>query len=450
MYLLALVAGLLLCASDHPLHWWPLQFVALAPFWFALARRHAQQRRLWPLGLAFGCGYALPLVLSIGADLPILVAGIFNVVQWTLVAPLAGRLLARGPVLGAFGAAAVLTLVEVAIWYAVPMFGTAQCFVRPLSAAPALVAFVAYTGVAGLVFTSAALQALAVAALRGPSRGRVLLAATLLAAVVATLSGTRTARTFGPRIRVAVHGWGGTHPGNNRSLLEVYEQWFTNAATTGAALLVTPETGMWVSKDGRDALLGRFGAMAKKHGVAAALGVWHDPTRDNRIWFFDAQGELRGEYRKSHLVPWLEDYTAGDGTLVPLDLAGTQLGGMICQDDNFTDLARGYGRLGVRLMAVPTNDWPAIREFHLENSIFRALENGYAIARAASGGISALVSADGSVMRLDHVATDTPGELVMDVATGDGEVTVYARFGDWPMVVLSALLLLFGLRRERR
>ena len=101
-------------------------------------------------------------------------------------------------------------------------------------------------------------------------------------------------------------------------------------------------------------------------------------------------------------------------------------------------------------MAVPTNDWPAIREFHLENSIFRALENGYAIARAASGGISALVSADGSVMRLDHVATDTPGELVMDVATGDGEVTVYARFGDWPMVVLSALLLLFGLRRERR
>lgn len=450
MLALALVAGLLLCASDHPLHWWPLQFAALVPLWFALARRHAQQRRLWPLGLAFGCGYALPLVLVIGADPPILVAAGCNVVQWTLVAPLAGRLLARGPVLGAFGAAAVLTLAEITIWYAVPMFGTAQCFVRPLSAAPALVAFVAYTGVAGLVFASAALQALAARALSGPSRGRALLAAAAVAALVATLSGTRTARTLGPRVRVAAPGWGESHPGNTRNLLEVYEQWFADAATTGAALLVTPETGMVVGKDRRDAAIARLGGMAKKHGVAAAIGVWHDPTRDNRIWFFDAQGELRGEYRKSHLIPWLEDYVAGDGTLVPLDLAGTKLGGMICQDDNFTDLARGYGRLGVRLMAVPTNDWAAIREFHLENSIFRALENGYAIARAASGGISALVSADGSVMRKDHVATDTAGQLVMDVATGDGEVTVYARFGDWPMVVLSALLLLFGLRRERR
>jgi len=56
---------------------------------------------------------------------------------------------------------------------------------------------------------------------------------------------------------------------------------------------------------------------------------------------------------------------------------------MICQDDNFTDLARGYGRLGVPLLAVPTNDWPAIRAFHLQSSAFRAIENGYAIARAA-------------------------------------------------------------------
>ena len=449
MLVLALVAGLLLCASDHPLHWWPLQFVALVPLWVALAHRRTAGRSLWLPGLLFGLGYAGPLLVVTGADPPILVGAVSNVVQWTLIAPLAGRLLAHGSVRSALATAALVSLIEITLWYAVPMFGTAQCFVRPLSAAPSAVAFIAYTGVAGLVFVTCALQALVANALRGPARMQPLLVAAGLVAFVGSLDGLRTSRSLGPALRVVAFGWGDSHPGNNRNLLAVYDEWFASAAKLGAALLVTPETGLNVGKEQRDKIQARLGATAKQHGIAAAIGVWHGPTNDNRIWFFDPQGELRGEYRKSHLIPWLEDYTAGDGTLVPLDLAGTRLGGMICQDDNFTDLARGYGRLGVRLMVVPTNDWPAIREFHLENSIFRALENGYAIVRAASGGISALVSPLGAVLRTDHVALDTASPLTADLVTGDGEVTLYARLGDWPMVALNVLLLLSLLLRRR-
>ncbi|MBL8751724.1 MAG: apolipoprotein N-acyltransferase, partial [Planctomycetes bacterium] len=81
---------------------------------------------------------------------------------------------------------------------------------------------------------------------------------------------------------------------------------------------------------------------------------------------------------------------------------------------------------------------------------FRAIENGYAIARAATGGISALVTPRGEIVQqMDHIA-DGPGLLVGALPSGDGEPTLYARFGDLPMVGLCVLLLGLALlgRRE--
>lgn len=443
----ALVTGLLLFASDHPLRLWWLQFVAFVPFLLALASARAAAngpRATWPLGSILGLGYALPTLAVVGFAPPIVVAAAANVAQWTLLAPLAARLLTRGPTLGACAAAAIVTLVEIVVWYAVPMFGTAQCFVRPLSAAPYVVAFVAFTGVAGLVFVLVAVQALLVNALRGPRRGAALLTAAGLVVAVASLDLVRWTRPLGPEVRVAAGSWG-------EEVTQAYSAFdavVVPAMGSGAELLVTPETGMWIG-DGRQRQLDRLGALAKQHAMTLAIGVFQAETNDNRIWFIAADGTLRGEYRKTHLVPWLEDYTAGDGTLVEARVGEHALGGMICQDDNFTDVARGYGRLGVRVLAVPTNDWPAIREFHLENGLFRAIENGYAIVRGASNGISALVSPRGEVVqRLDHV-TAGGGLVTGPVPVGDGAVTLYARLGDWPMFVLSALLVAFAVLRRR-
>jgi apolipoprotein N-acyltransferase len=263
-----------------------------------------------------------------------------------------------------------------------------------------------------------------------------------------------------------VYGWGDGNPQSpdGKSFIE---RAAPRAAEAKCSLLVTPETGLWVSK--REDAQPYFGGIAERNGLSLALGVWHAPTEDNRIWFFDATGTLVDEYQKTHLVPWLEDYAAGDGALAVVPFASSKLGGMICQDDNFTDVARGYGRDGVPLLAVPTNDWPDIRVVHFENSIFRAIENGYAIARAASAGISALVSPRGEVMfAQDHVghtvfvshAAAEPQLLVDTISPeatllaanlplGDGMPTVYARFGDTPMLLLSAALVLISLRRRR-
>lgn len=458
----AAVAGLLLAASDHPLHLWWLQFVAFVPFWWGLWRQRAANRSAWAFGLTFGGTNAAATVLAAGLAPPIVVAAIASTVQWMVATGLAKRCIGRGPVRGSLAAAAMLTLVELVTQQLVPVFGTAQAFVRPLSAAPMLVAFVAFTGVGGLVFVVAALQALLVAALRGPSRWLPVATAVALLATVAMLDVQRWTRPLGETARVAVFGWGTDRPKSDdgTSFVQIAA---SMAAGSQCQLLVTPEVGMTVTD--RDHMLTFFRELAALHPLPIAIGVWHEPTQDNRIWFVDQDGALTAEYRKSHLVPFFESYATGDGAPVTVPFAGTQLGGMICQDDNFTDVARAYGRAGVPLVAVPTNDWPAIREFHLENAVFRAIENGYAVARATSGGISALVSPRGELLTgFDHIG-DVPfgtASLSMsrslrlpsatmvhaDLPLGDRAPTIYARFGDLPILLLCAALVLISLRRR--
>lgn len=445
-YFAALLAGLLLFLSDQPLVWWPLQLVALIPLWLALA---SGPRPRWSplLGLLFGSGYVLPLLVVAGYDPPILALGALLLLEWALIATITAHLLRRGPVLGALATAAVVTLAELALWQ-LPLFGTGQSFVRPMSQAPMLIAFAAFTGTGGVVFAVTALQALLANALRGPDRSGPLLAAFALLALLAGLDWQRWNRPLGSAVHTAALGWNDSPSADGRSG-EVFERGAADAAAAGARLLVTPETSGSVGQDRRPAAIERLGALARQHALWIAFGVWHAPTGDNRIWFFDPSGELRAEYRKTHLIPWLEDYTAGDGALINLPFADLTLGGMICQDDNFTDLARGYGRAGTRLLAVPTNDWPAIRGFHFENGIFRAIENGYAVVRAASGGISALISPRGEVIAsCDHVL-DGPKLVHGLLPTGDGQPTWYARLGDAPMLAVAAALLLWALLRRR-
>ncbi|MBL8753711.1 MAG: hypothetical protein JNK15_10450, partial [Planctomycetes bacterium] len=362
-HIAALATGLLLFAADHPLRLWWLQLVAFLPFWWALAHRNQAGQHAWPLGTLLGLGYVAPMVAAAGTSPPILVAALANLVQWSITALLAARALRRGPVLGPLAAAAVVTLVEVAVWYGVPMFGTAQCFVRPLSAAPGMVAFVAFTGVAGLVFVLTVTQALLVSAWRSERRAPPLAIAGLVVAATTFASWLRWTRPLGPTTTVATVGWYGEWD----RFFSGFDGIATEAKARGATLLVTPETGISTGHEPRERSLGRLGGIARTNAFTLAAGVWHGSTNDNRIWFFGPDGALRGEYTKTHLIPWLEDYVAGDGTLFHGAIGDTSLGGMICQDDNFTDLARGYGRAGTRLVAVPTNDWPAIRAFHLEN-----------------------------------------------------------------------------------
>jgi len=458
--LLALASGGLLFLSDHPVHLWPLQVVALVPLLLALLRWSASSTVAAACGLALGAGYTIPLTVVL--QLPPLMAAalaVYLTLLWMVFAA-AARLLLRWPApwsgLAVGALAAGLAWVNVS---ALSIWGTAQSFVRVWSALPFAIQFVAFTGITGLVFVIVAAQALGVRAALSRGRERVVAAAALacLLAVVAAADLWLWTQDPVATIRVAAIGWTWDElerrgaATTEQRISEFFEPALAEAAGKGARLLVSPETGFRLSDDQRQDALQRFAALARRHGVHLAVGYFDSGRNDNRIVFIDHQGRIRGEYRKTHLIPGIESYEPGDGALVGVPLDELRLGGMICQDDNFTDLARGYGRQRAQILALPTNDWEQIKDHHFENSLFRPIENRYAVVRAASDGISAIVSPRGEVLaRRDHIEQGA-GVIVADVAVGEGG-SLYAAAGDWFAAACACALLVgiaLGVLRRR-
>ena len=111
---------------------------------------------------------------------------------------------------------------------------------------------------------------------------------------------------------------------------------------------------------------------------------------------------------------------------------------LICIEDMFPSLARRAVRRGAEFLVVITNDaWfskSAAPYQHLQGSIFRAIENGVPVVRAANTGVSAFVSAGGEVVdRIqDSQGHDlfVMGGLVRSIEVG-GKKTLYQRGGHW-------------------
>lgn len=202
----------------------------------------------------------------------------------------------------------------------------------------------------------------------------------------------------------------------------------------------------------------------------------------NAAWLYSATGETLGRYRKHHLVPFgeyipldkrlpalqrlaptgvsctpgrapgvLHVVRAGGGTLA--------LGPLICFEDTVPALSRAAVRAGARLLVLMTNDaWfnGSVEPLqHLDQSIFRAVENGVPLVRSANSGVTCAVDAVGRVKRLESngTATDFDGFLVTQVAVADTPLAApYTRWGDsllgLPGAALLLALLATGVRRR--
>ncbi|MDD4016467.1 MAG: apolipoprotein N-acyltransferase [Kiritimatiellae bacterium] len=204
----------------------------------------------------------------------------------------------------------------------------------------------------------------------------------------------------------------------------------------------------------------------------------------NAAWLFSASGETLGRYRKRHLVPFGE-YIPLDKTfpflqrLAPTGVSCTPgngpgilkvtrragevltLGPMICFEDTVPSLSREAVRAGARLLVLMTNDaWfnGSIEPLqHLNQSVFRAVENGVPLVRAANSGVSCAVDAVGRVKRLESngAVSDFSGFLVTQVAVpGEPLASPYTRWGDWllgfPGLAAVLATAVCGLAMDRR
>ncbi len=133
------------------------------------------------------------------------------------------------------------------------------------------------------------------------------------------------------------------------------------------------------------------------------------PAKLYNTLYLTGPGGVMGCYRKQHLFSfWQEDrfLTPGDHPL-PMVTPRGLVGGLVCYDLRFPELARMQTFNGARLLVVPAQ-WPAVRLDHWQTLLrARAIENQVFVAAANScggaggtgfAGHSMVVAPDGTVL----------------------------------------------------
>ncbi|GAB2784900.1 apolipoprotein N-acyltransferase [Halomonas shantousis] len=180
-------------------------------------------------------------------------------------------------------------------------------------------------------------------------------------------------------------------------------------------------------------------------------------------------GNMQGEYRKEHLVPFgeylplegllrgviaffdlpMSSFSSGTANPRPLRAGEVNLGIAICYEIIYPDLVARRARKADVLLTVSNDTWfgRSIGPLqHLQMARLRARENGRYVLRATSNGVTAIIDPLGRVTaRAPQFET---ASVVGDVHAMAG-VTPFTRTGSWPTWLLAALLMVPGLRRPR-
>jgi apolipoprotein N-acyltransferase len=244
-------------------------------------------------------------------------------------------------------------------------------------------------------------------------------------------------------------------------ILEIYGKLTQLAALEQPDLIVWPEASFpgFFNRDLQAERISRLAQEVRTPLLVGGLDWESEREVYNSAYFLDKDGVPHQRYDKLRLVPfgeympfkfllgWLapvaealgiSDFSAGKNFVI-FNWAREEwpFGVLICFEDVFTDLARHLADRDAKFLTVITNDaWfgkTAAPFQHLQSSIFRAVENGVAVVRAANTGISAFISHQGRVLA---TVKDARGEetFVMAQKTLDlplvAERTLY-RQGGW-------------------
>ncbi len=423
----------------------PLQIVALVPALLAL-RRVESWGQCVALGIRIGLAYMAPQAVVLRLPpLMSLTLIVYFLLLFIVLAVVAWRILAFRDVWGCLAFGAFLAVLDWVGFTLMPMWGTAQSLARAWSWYPQAIAFTSVTGITGVIFVLGTIQCLGVI-ITYERRQRVpgVLALIVILGAVAVVDGLVAGEQPVGHMKVGAVGW--LHPRAEGRTGALYEKYLADAAGQGVQLFVSPETAFGVDSDDGPEALTQFRNLARRYGVCLAAGYFDARSSENRVAFIGPAEGIMGRYTKTHLTPF-EDYTKGKGQPTIVQVGGIPIGAMICQDDNYTDISRRYGVVPAGIVAVPTNDWITVRSAHLQNTIHRAIESRFAIVRAASNGISAIISPKGQVLATKDHFTDGPGLIVGDVPVYQHR-TIFSRYGHWFVAACGVFLASYRVGRK--
>jgi apolipoprotein N-acyltransferase len=135
---------------------------------------------------------------------------------------------------------------------------------------------------------------------------------------------------------------------------------------------------------------------------------------------------------------------AGDNQVALVTTTEGRMAGAICYDGDFPEFIRQAGIGGADLLIIPANDWKDIKYLHFQMQVFRAIENGVPLVRAAASGVSAAVDNWGRVRGLSDYFAPGDRTLITHVPIG-GFRTLYSRTGDlFAWLCVAGLVLVLG------
>ncbi|GAB4388603.1 MAG: apolipoprotein N-acyltransferase [Thermodesulfovibrionales bacterium] len=261
-------------------------------------------------------------------------------------------------------------------------------------------------------------------------------------------------------------------PAYQREVLDTYTRLTDSAMYRKPSLVLWPETAAPFYFGADAARTGELRAFQKALGVHLLLGsvtVRGEGLLANSVILLDPSGETSYTYDKIHLVPFgeyiplgrvlffLDKMVAGIGDYVPGKehlKAETPMGSfatLVCYEIIFPGLVRKFYKDGGDFMATITNDaWfgdTAGPYQHFSMAALRAVENRKPVIRAANTGVSGFIDSSGRIVSTTPIFVRAV--LTEDVRT-DRTLSFYSRFGDLfaYLCIIVTVLMCFNLKRR--
>ena len=142
--------------------------------------------------------------------------------------------------------------------------------------------------------------------------------------------------------------------------------------------------------------------------------------------------------------PSMSGFSRGASDQPPLKVHQHHLGAAICYEVAYPNLTRRNASQSDFLVTVSNDAWftgTAGPLQHLQMVQMRAKENGRWFIRATNTGVTAIINHHGEIVK--RAPVDQAVVLRGELPAMQGH-TLYTRLSDWPIIVVSLLLLLLG------
>jgi apolipoprotein N-acyltransferase len=207
-------------------------------------------------------------------------------------------------------------------------------------------------------------------------------------------------------------------------------------ARAGAKIILWPEINLMVLSADENAFMQRICQVAVEERVYLLMGIGVHRSGDaqaleNKAVLVDPTGEIAFSYLKTHPVPGIEAMVSsrGNGQPPTQDTEYGRMATVICYDMDFPPLVRKVGRARADIILVPASDNKYIVHLHHVQAVFRAVENGVSMFRAARWGLSSAVDPLGRILATMDDSLATQKVMVAQLPT-KGAATIYSRIGD--------------------